>query len=694
LSQDRVNRLAAATSPYLRQHAHNPVDWYPWGPEAHERARSLDRPIFLSIGYAACHWCHVMEHESFEDQPTADYLNAHFISIKVDREERPDVDQIYMSAVQAMTGQGGWPLSVFLTPDLKPFYGGTYFPPRDHYGRPSFRRVLETISQWWQEKRSDIDQFAASLIEELNRRERTPLDEGRLDACLLADAGKSLCAVLDRRHGGFGSAPKFPHAVEVGFLLRLWKRFQDPEYLRAATLTLESMARGGIQDHLGGGFHRYSTDDRWLVPHFEKMLYDNALLARAYVAAYQVTGESLFAETAGSTLDYTIREMTAPEGGFYSSQDADSEGEEGKFYVWTAAEIRDVLDPELADLAIQAFGITKEGNWEGQNIVTRPKSNAEIAGRLGLGEDAFQSKLGQARRRLYYLRGRRVHPDRDEKILTGWNGLMIQALSESSRVLAQPQYLEAASRAATAVLAAARVADGGLLRTGQLGYQPPVPGFLDDYAYFANGLISLYEASGCLTWLSTALDLTEAMMNRFRNGEAGGFSFSGQANENLPIRNFDITDGSVPSPNAVAVECLLRLAKLLGRQQFWSFAETDLRRSQRLMRRVPMAAAQMLHNLDFYLGPVEEIAIVGSPAGPELERGLDIVHRSYEPNRIIVTSPGPHESGKVDLPLLNNRPPRNGLTAYICRGESCLDPIVGVEALERFVAARGPGANR
>jgi uncharacterized protein YyaL (SSP411 family) len=692
VSADPLNRLAAASSPYLRQHAHNPVDWYPWGPEAHERAKSLDRPIFLSVGYAACHWCHVMEHESFLDQSTADFLNAHFVNIKVDREERPDIDHVYMSAVQAMTGQGGWPLSVFLTPDLKPFFGGTYFPPRDYYGRPSFRRVLETITQWWQDKRRDINEFAASLIEELARRERWSHEEGNLNADLLAQAGRSFCAILDRRHGGFGSAPKFPHALEISLLLRFWKRFQDQEYLRAATLTLEWMARGGIHDQLGGGFHRYSTDDRWLVPHFEKMLYDNALLARAYVAAYQVTGESFFAETARSVLDYALGEMRAPGGGFYSSQDADSEGQEGKFYVWTAPQIRAALKPELAELAILAFDITEEGNWEGQNILTRAKGNAEIASRLGVDEAGLEEKLGQVRRQLYQIRADRVHPARDEKVLTGWNGLMIQALAEAARPLGEHDYLEAANRAATAVLAGAQAPHGGWLRTGELGYQPAVPGFLDDYAYFINGLISLYEASGRVTWLSAALELTESMILRFGNEDTGAFSFTGQENESLPVRNFDMADSSVPSPNAVAVECLLRLSKLLGRQRFWDYAETALRRSQGLMRRSPMAAAQMLHALDFYLGPVEEITLVGSTTAPEREQGLDAVYRAYEPNRIVVTSPEPGETTHLDLPLLRDRPPRNGLTAYICRGQSCLEPIVGIEALARVLVVRTPRA--
>jgi uncharacterized protein YyaL (SSP411 family) len=685
---DRLNRLATSTSPYLRQHAGNPVDWYPWGPDAHARARSLDRPLFLSIGYGACHWCHVMEHESFEDQSTADFLNSHFVSIKVDREERPDVDHTYMSAVQAMTGQGGWPLSVFLTPDLKPFYGGTYFPPQDRYGRPSFRRVLESIAQWWREKRGDIDEFAAALIEDLNHRERPPREEGILNVDLLREAGRSLCGILDRRHGGFGSAPKFPHALELCLLFRLGKRFQDEQYLKAATLTLESMAQGGIHDQLGGGFHRYSTDDRWLVPHFEKMLYDNALLARAYVAAYQVTGEKLFADTARSALDYVIREMRAPGGGFYSSQDADSEGEEGKFYVWTADQVRDALTPELAELAVEAFDVTAAGNWESKSILTRAKTNAEIARRRGLDEAALQTKLGDVRQQLYDIRAKRIHPARDEKVLTSWNGLMIQALAESSRVLGELHYLEAASEAATAVLAGARTPDGGLLRIGEPGYQPAVPGFLDDYAYLINGLISLYEVSGRLSWLAAASNLSEAMISRFRDPDTGGFSFSGRANESLPIRNLDMADGSVPSPNAVAVETLFRLSKLLGRHDFWDLAETALRRSRGPMSRSPMAAVQMLHALDFFLGPVEEIALVASAAAPELERGLDILYRGYEPNRVIVTSPEPQQLAELDLPLLHQRPQRNGLTTYICQGESCLEPIVGVEALERFVSGR------
>jgi hypothetical protein len=465
-----TNRLAHETSPYLRQHAHNPVDWYPWGSEALERARRLDRPIFLSIGYSACHWCHVMEHESFESPDIAKVLNEHFISIKVDREERPDLDQIYMTAVQMLTGQGGWPMSMFLTPDLQPFFGGTYFPPNDHYGRPGFKKVLLALAEAWREHRGDLTQQAAEITGRLRSVTQREPGEGELEPGLLRRSVAHLGRLFDSLHGGFGQAPKFPHPMELRLLLRVRKRFGDDTALQMARLTLDRMAMGGIYDHLGGGFARYSTDERWLVPHFEKMLYDNALLVPAYLEAYQITGEQDYQGVARETLDWVLREMTSPEGPFYSTLDADSEGKEGKFYVWTVAEIEDVLGKELADTFNYVYGVTAEGNWDepndphvgaGRNILHRSKTYEQCARLLKQSREDLRPRLELARRKLFEVRGRRVWPGRDDKMLTSWNGLMIAALAQAAQVLDKPEYAAAATKAADFILKRMRTATAG-----------------------------------------------------------------------------------------------------------------------------------------------------------------------------------------------------------------------------------------
>ncbi len=479
--QGSANHLIHETSPYLKQHAYNPVDWYPWGAEALEKARKLDRPIFLSVGYSACHWCHVMEHESFEDTEVAKILNEHFVSIKVDREERPDLDQIYMTAVQMMTGQGGWPMSMFLTPDLQPFYGGTYFPPDERYGRPSFKRLLGALVDAWQSRRSEIVQQAGQITEHLQRAGRlSAAMEGSGDAATTADlqpdllrhAVSALGRAFDSRFGGFGSAPKFPHAMELRVLLRAWKRFGSEDALHMARLTFDKMAMGGMYDQLGGGFHRYSTDERWLVPHFEKMLYDNALLSLAYLEAFQATGDGAYREVVEETLDYVLREITSPDGPFYSTQDADSEGVEGKFYVWSAAEIEKILGKESADLFAEVYDVTPGGNWEGHNILNRVKTREQYARLRNMPEAELRSRLAQAKSMLLEARGRGVWPGRDEKVLTAWNGLMIDAMAQAGMVLEKPVYIEAAERAADFILTRMRDPSGRLLRTSMAGAAP------------------------------------------------------------------------------------------------------------------------------------------------------------------------------------------------------------------------------
>jgi hypothetical protein len=620
------NRLANETSLYLRQHAGNPVDWYPWGPEALARARELDRPIFLSVGYSACHWCHVMEHECFEDPDIAAYLNEHFVSVKVDREERPDVDQIYMTAHQLLTREGGgWPLSVFLSPDLTPFYAGTYFPPDDRYAphRPSFPKLLRAVADAWQTKRDHLAHVGRQLAEHLQGMGDQEAGEGDLSPDLLRGALTASKLTFDWTHGGFGRAPKFPHALELRLLLRLGKRFNLHEATEMVRLALEKMARGGVYDQVGGGFHRYSVDAHWLVPHFEKMLYDNALLPPAYVEAFQVTGDPFFKHVASETLDYVLREMTSPAGAFYSTQDADSEGEEGKFYVWSEKEIEAILGDELAPLAKSVFEVTEHGNFEGHNILFRSKTDEQDARLHGLSLEAFREKLGKIKCKLYGERSKRVWPGRDEKILTAWNGLMVAAFAQAGAVFGVPRYVEAAARAADFLLTRMRDAGGRLYRTAGADQPAKLAGYLEDYAYTADALVTLYEATFDPRWVKAAAELADVMLARFADGK-GGFFYTADDHERLIARTKDLHDGSVPSGNAVAVTALLRLAALTGRDDYRRHAEKTLRTYHTLMADHPSAAGQMLAALDFHLGPVDEVAVVG-PAGPDVDRVLRAV---------------------------------------------------------------------
>ena len=678
--QPTSNHLLQETSPYLRQHAHNPVDWYPWGPEALERARRLDRPIFLSIGYSACHWCHVMEHESFEDPEVARILNDHFVSIKVDREERPDLDQIYMTAVQMLTGQGGWPMSMFLTPDLKPFYGGTYFPPEDRYGRPSFKRLLVALAEAWQTRRDEITESSGQITQRLQQAGRVEPTEGELAPRLLQNAVRMHARIFDSTYGGFGSAPKFPHPVELRLLLRLWKRFGDEQALDMARLTLDRMATGGIYDHLGGGFHRYSTDERWLVPHFEKMLYDNALLAVAYLEGYQATGEALYARVVEETLSYVMREMTSPEGPFYSTQDADSEGEEGKFYVWSAQEIEQVLGKERADVFTYVYDVTPEGNWEGKNILHRTRTNEQDARMLRLPEPELRRLLEESKGELVAVRSRRVWPGRDEKVLTSWNALMISAFAKAAQVLGNPDYSAHAVKAADFVLRSMRAPDGRLLRTYSAGSKPKLNGYLEDYAFLLDAVISLYEATFDARWIEAALGLAKVLIDEFWDEAEAGFFYTGRSHEALIARTKDPHDSSIPSGNSVAVLALLRLAKLTGQQDFLVKGEATLRLFRGLMAASPIAAGQMLVALDFHLGPVQEFAVVGDLANEETRRALQVIRGRFLPNAVVAAKLG--DKGDSSLPLLADKTTRGPVTTYICQNFACQAPLVGVEALE------------
>ncbi|MGD2143582.1 MAG: thioredoxin domain-containing protein, partial [Anaerolineae bacterium] len=568
------NRLIDETSPYLLQHAHNPVDWFPWTREALEKADAEDKPIFLSIGYSACHWCHVMERESFEDEATAQILNEHFVSIKVDREERPDLDRIYMGAVQALTGSGGWPMSVFLTPDGKPFYGGTYFPPAPRFGMPSFRQVLRTVADAWENRREELLRASERVVRSIERQMASGPAGQALQGTTLWRAFQNLRRDFDEVHGGWGAAPKFPQPMVLEFLLRQHHLTEQAEALRMVTKTLEAMARGGMYDQLGGGFHRYSVDDHWLVPHFEKMLYDNSQLARVYLHAWQVTGNQFFRTITEEILDYVMREMTDPAGGFYSTQDADSGGGEGKFFVWTPDEIREVLGPE-ADELMAAYGVTPQGNFEGKNIF-------EFVGAMDQ-----RAALAQARRKLFEAREKRVHPGRDEKVLTSWNGLMLAAFAEAARILDREDYREVAERNANFLLRGLRQENGRLLRTWKArpeqaegAGEAKLNGYLEDYAYLIEGLLQLYQTTFEPRWFIAAQELAETMLTHFQasdgvqlrpepqlptnsaslGGGIVGFFDTSDDHERLITRPRDLQDNATPSGNAMAVTALLELA--------------------------------------------------------------------------------------------------------------------------------------
>jgi uncharacterized protein YyaL (SSP411 family) len=687
-----TNRLAGETSPYLRQHQHNPVDWYPWGPEALARARSHDRPIFLSIGYSACHWCHVMEHESFENPEIARYLNEHFVPIKVDREERPDLDQIYMASVQMLTGQGGWPMSVFLTPDLRPFTGGTYFPPDDRYGRPGFRRVLAMIADAWETRRPEIDDAAGQITERLQLVGQLAPETGDLHPEQLRNAVRLLGRNFDSRYGGFGGAPKFPHPMDLRFLLRAANRFGDQQALDMVRLTLDSMAEGGIYDHLGGGFARYSTDERWLVPHFEKMLYDNALLALCYTEAYQMTGNPAHREVVEETLGWVVREMTSPEGPFYSTLDADSEGEEGRFYVWTEQEILEHLGEANGRLFCTVYGVEESGNWEdphapGQpkNVLHRARTLAQVAKMEHLDEAQVRDRIDAARRVLFQVRERRVRPGLDDKILTAWNGLMIAAFSLAAQAFDRADHATVAGRAADFILTRMRGPGGKLLRTCKVGVPARLNGYLEDYAYLIDALVSLYETTFEPRWIHSALELADILIDQFLDREGGGFFFTGRDHEELIARSKDPYDNATPSGNAMAVTGLLRLAQLTGRNDLLDQAERTLGLYSRLMAEHPSAVGQMLVALDFHLGPTQEIAVVGDRSSEDTRRVLRAIRGGFQPNKVVaLLQPG--AEAPAEIPLLADKKSSGGqVTTWICQNFTCQAPLVGAEAAEQFL---------
>jgi uncharacterized protein len=648
------NRLAGETSPYLLQHKDNPVEWYPWGEEALARAGEEDRPILLSIGYSACHWCHVMERESFEDEVTAAYMNERFVCIKLDREERPDLDAIYMEACQAMTGHGGWPLNVFLTPEQVPFYAGTYFPPDERGGMPSWRRVLEAVADAWSTKKDEIRAGGERIARRLQGGALLTPRDTEIDPASLDVAVDVLRQSFDPNHGGFGGAPKFPPASAIELLLR-----RDEVGMTSATL--RAMAAGGIYDQVAGGFARYSVDERWLVPHFEKMLYDNALLARAYLHGWQVTGDDLLQRVCVETLDWALLEMRGPEGAFLSALDADSEGVEGKFYVWSVEELREVLGDD-AQAAIEYFGATTHGNFEGSNILTRGAEEPE--------------RLPEIRSKLYEARAERVWPGIDDKRIASWNALMISALADAGAVLGRADYIEAATRCAGFVLGEMRGPDGRLLRTYKDG-EAKLNGYLEDHAYMLEALISLYEATFDPRWFAAASEIADFTVAHFADEERGGFFETADYHERLVARRKDLEDNPIPAGNSSAAYGLLRLALITGEYEYERRAVGVIRLLHEIAPGHPQAFAHLLQAIDFHLATVKEVALVGEDVAP-LER---VVRGRFRPH--LVLAGGPPDS----VPLLEGRTPVDGHpAAYVCERFACKRPVTKPEELEALLA--------
>jgi hypothetical protein len=680
-----TNRLAREKSPYLLQHQHNPVDWYAWGEEAFARARQENRPIFLSIGYSTCHWCHVLERESFESPEVAGFLNAHFVSIKVDREERPDVDKIYMTFVQATSGQGGWPLNVFLTPDLKPFFGGTYFPPDSRYGRPGFLQTLKQVAQLWQTRRAELANSAADIHARLEQLSvsNDHLSGAVLTAAVVRDAGAHLQQSYDAQHGGFGGAPKFPQPSQPQFLLRYARRFGDDEAVRMVWHTCDRMAAGGIHDHLGGGFARYSVDAEWLVPHFEKMLYDNAQLAQLYLDAFLVSGEIRYAAVARDILDYVRRDMTHPDGGFYSAEDADSEGHEGKFYCWTRAELARLLTPEEFTVAVRYFGITEQGNFVDHSH-PQPLPNQNV---LSIADPALtgpqQALLASARGKMSAARGERVRPQRDDKVLASWNGLMLGAMARAGAVLEEDAYRAAAAK--NLAFLKTRLWDAKtrtLYHRWRDGERDDVQ-LLEGYAFLLAGVLELYETTLNAEHLDFAIALAETMLARFYDTENGGFWQSIADAKDLILRVKEDYDGAEPSGNSVAILALLKLGKITDRKAFTQAAEKSLRLFAHRLQQVPQAVPCMLQAIDFSLDEPWRAVVAVDPGSPDTRTLLRAVHSVYQPNKVVLGITGPVESFAKTLPA------REGPVVYLCSGTACQPPTTDPAKIKELLTAKG-----
>jgi uncharacterized protein len=681
---ENTNRLARETSPYLLQHAHNPVDWYPWGEEAFAAARERSKPILLSVGYSACHWCHVMEHESFENEEIAALMNSEFVNVKVDREERPDVDEIYMGAVQLLTGRGGWPMTVFLTPDGEPFYGGTYYPPTDRHGMPGFPRVLTAVAEAWRERPDDIKSTVGRLLEGMKKLDRAKESDKPLDASIVARAADQLAQGYDRRFGGLGRAPKFPNTMAFALFLRVWEATGRRNFLDMTTHTLTKMAEGGIYDHLGGGFHRYSVDERWLVPHFEKMLYDNSQLAPLYLDAYRASGEAFFAEIARGILDYVLREMTSPEGGFYATQDADSEGVEGKFFVWTKDEVVAILGEDAAEIFCRVYDVTPEGNFEHANILHRTLTDEQAAKMFQRDLAETTKMLAGARQKLFEVREERVKPFRDEKIVAAWNGLIISAFAKAYALFDDEKYRAAAERALTFI--DAKLWQDGRLRHVFKDGEARVPAFLDDVAALGLGSLDLFEATSDPVHLGRAEQLARIAIEGFWDEREGGFFFTPADHEKMIVRTKPAYDGSVPSGNSLAADLLLRLHHWTGDATVLEKAERVLKLYRDSAEENPFAHANLLAVIDLHARGPEEVVVVangGAAGGAELLRP---VRRSYRANRFVfaydpAAPPARLPPFATDKPMTDGRP-----TAYVCRGFTCSAPATTWDELQERLA--------
>ena len=680
-----MNRLKAENSPYLLQHADNPVDWHPWSDEAFRIARATDKPVLLSVGYSACHWCHVMAHESFEDEATAEMMNALFVNVKVDREERPDVDDIYMQAVQAIAGQGGWPMTVFLLPDGRPFYGGTYYPKESRYGMPSFQQLMAAVHDAYRNKRDQLEAQADNLHQALKR---DVLGIGRADDSgltpeLLDEAAAKLMDAMDPVNGGFGTQPKFPNPISLEFLLRHYHRTRDARALQLVTLSLRKMAQGGIYDQVGGGFARYSVDAHWLAPHFEKMLYDNAQLSRLYLHAWQVTGDDVFRLIAEDIYDYVLREMTAADGGFYSATDADSEGVEGKFFVWTIEEAREALAPlqdklpRALEIAVEYFGMTAAGNFEGSNILFIPRPPAETAEVLGLTLEQLTDAIAQIKDQLYASRAQRIPPLLDDKVLTSWNGMMLASLAEAARVLERPDYAEAARRSAEFLLEHVVAENGRLYRSHKDG-RSKLNAYLEDYANLVDALLELYQSTFDERYFAKARRLGEVALARFKSAD-GGFYDTSDDHESLIVRPRNLQDNVTPSGNAMMAKQLLRLAAYTGDPRYDEAGREVLRKLSDAMRQYPQAFAESLNAADMLIRGIDEVAVVGdleSASGSEI---LTTLRWPFRPNVVVAWSRedvARHET----IPLLSERSTLSGqATVYVCRNFTCRLPVTTAE---------------
>ena len=686
-TENRPNHLIHEKSPYLLQHAYNPVEWYPWCDEAFEKAQRENKPIFLSIGYSTCHWCHVMEKESFEDPEVARLMNDAFVSIKVDREERPDLDHIYMTVCQIMSGGGGWPLTIVLTPEKEPFFSATYIPKHSRFGRAGMVELIPKIKEVWEARRHEVFQSAKSVTNALQRLEQGTSGEA-MDRPVLDKAYEELAKRFDRTYGGFGRAPKFPTAHNFLFLLRYWKRTGEESALAMVEKSLQEIRFGGVYDQVGFGVHRYSTDREWLVPHFEKMLYDQAMLALAFVEAYQATGKDVYAQTAREIFQYVLRDMQSPEGGFHSAEDADSEGVEGKFYVWTEEELRHVLDKEEADTLCKVFHVQDGGNFReeatgkntGANILYPGKALSEIAAELGIPAEKLEKTLELTRTKLFEAREKRVHPHKDDKILTDWNGLMIAALAQGAQVLGDTGYADAGATAAEFVLKRLRRPDGRLLhryRDGEAG----ITAHLDDYAFTIWGLTQLYEATFQVPYLETALELNEDMLKHFWDDLGGGFFFTPDDGESLIIRKKEIYDGALPSGNAVAVLNLLRLARLTGRSDLDEKAAKTLAAFSKPIHELPSGYTQFLTAVDFAIGPSYEVVVAGPPPGSDTAEMLKALRNRFMPNKVLLFRPSEEPSPEITrlAPFTAQQRPVDGkATAYVCVEGACKMPTTDI----------------